>query len=97
MARPSVQPGAVIDGFTIGECIHRGGMATRTCQNRRECTEADVGGSDVRLSAFSQQFQPATPLFVTVRAVTMAGARARRRCSNLHAFGGWKLKLRSQC
>ncbi len=28
MARPSVQPGAVIDGFTIGECIHHGGMAT---------------------------------------------------------------------
>ena len=26
--RPSVQPGAVIDGFTIGECVHRGGMAT---------------------------------------------------------------------
>ena len=28
MAKPSVQPGAVIDGFTIGECVHRGGMAT---------------------------------------------------------------------
>ena len=28
MARDSVQPGAVIDGFTIGECVHRGGMAT---------------------------------------------------------------------
>ena len=28
MARSSVQPGAVIDGFTIGECIHHGGMAT---------------------------------------------------------------------
>ena len=26
--KPSVQPGAVIDGFTIGECVHRGGMAT---------------------------------------------------------------------
>src|SRR6266851_4255541 len=26
--KPSVQPGAVIDGFTIGECIHHGGMAT---------------------------------------------------------------------
>ena len=24
----SVQPGAVIDGFTVGECVHRGGMAT---------------------------------------------------------------------
>src|SRR3954469_8353536 len=24
----SVQPGAVIDGFTLGECVHSGGMAT---------------------------------------------------------------------
>ncbi len=28
MAKFSVQPGAVIDGFTIGECVHSGGMAT---------------------------------------------------------------------
>jgi nucleotide-binding universal stress UspA family protein len=28
MARHPVQPGAVIDGFTIGECVHSGGMAT---------------------------------------------------------------------
>jgi eukaryotic-like serine/threonine-protein kinase len=28
VARPSVQPGTVIDGFTIGECVHHGGMAT---------------------------------------------------------------------
>jgi serine/threonine protein kinase len=28
VAKSSVQPGAVIDGFTIGECIHHGGMAT---------------------------------------------------------------------
>lgn len=28
MTRPSVVSGAVIDGFTIGECVHRGGMAT---------------------------------------------------------------------
>jgi eukaryotic-like serine/threonine-protein kinase len=28
VAKTSVQPGAVIDGFTIGECIHHGGMAT---------------------------------------------------------------------
>src|SRR3954470_14856482 len=28
MARPSVEPGAVLDGFTVGECVHRGGMAT---------------------------------------------------------------------
>lgn len=28
MTRTLVEPGAVIDGFTIGECVHRGGMAT---------------------------------------------------------------------
>jgi hypothetical protein len=28
MAKLSVQPGAVIDGFTIGQCVHSGGMAT---------------------------------------------------------------------
>jgi len=30
MAKLSIQPGAVIDGFTIGECVHHGGMATFT-------------------------------------------------------------------
>ena len=28
MARPKIQPGAVIDGFTVGDCVHNGGMAT---------------------------------------------------------------------
>src|SRR6059058_2210993 len=28
MARSRIEPGAVIDGFAIGECVHRGGMAT---------------------------------------------------------------------
>jgi serine/threonine protein kinase len=28
MARPAVESGAVIDGFTVGACVHRGGMAT---------------------------------------------------------------------
>ena len=28
MAKPSIEPGAELDGFTIGECVHRGGMAT---------------------------------------------------------------------
>src|ERR671926_263960 len=28
MARPSIEPGAQLDGFTIGERVHRGGMAT---------------------------------------------------------------------
>jgi serine/threonine protein kinase len=28
MATFVVQPGAVLDGFTLGECVHRGGMAT---------------------------------------------------------------------
>jgi hypothetical protein len=28
MARPTIEPGAVIDGFTVGDCVHHGGMAT---------------------------------------------------------------------
>src|SRR3954466_14310474 len=28
MVKPSIEPGAQLDGFTIGECVHRGGMAT---------------------------------------------------------------------
>ena len=28
MAKFTVQPGVVIDGFVLGECVHRGGMAT---------------------------------------------------------------------
>jgi serine/threonine protein kinase len=36
MARPVVEPGAVIDGFTIGECVHRGGMATLWSVTRPE-------------------------------------------------------------
>src|SRR3984893_11721786 len=28
MARSQVHPGAIIDGFTIGDCVHSGGMTT---------------------------------------------------------------------
>jgi eukaryotic-like serine/threonine-protein kinase len=28
MVRPTIEPGAVIDGFTVGERVHEGGMAT---------------------------------------------------------------------
>src|SRR6516165_3357769 len=28
MPSPSIEPGTVIDGFTIGDCVHSGGMAT---------------------------------------------------------------------
>src|SRR5438477_3261100 len=28
MAKPSIAPGTELDGFTIGDCVHRGGMAT---------------------------------------------------------------------
>src|SRR3984957_19293683 len=28
MAKFVIEPGAIIDGFTLGECVHRGGMAT---------------------------------------------------------------------
>jgi eukaryotic-like serine/threonine-protein kinase len=34
MVRPKIEPGAVIDGFTIGECVHNGGMATLWSVNR---------------------------------------------------------------
>ena len=30
MVKPAVEAGAVIDGFTVGECVHRGGMADLT-------------------------------------------------------------------
>src|SRR5436309_10153204 len=28
MVLSRIEPGAVIDGFTVGECVHNGGMAT---------------------------------------------------------------------
>jgi hypothetical protein len=28
VVKPSIEPGTQFDGFTIGECVHRGGMAT---------------------------------------------------------------------
>ena len=28
MVKPAIEPGTQLDGFTIGECVHRGGMAT---------------------------------------------------------------------
>src|SRR2546430_11797714 len=28
MAKPAIAPGEELDGFTIGECVHQGGMAT---------------------------------------------------------------------
>src|SRR3954469_7787696 len=36
MADDSVQPGAVIDGFKVEECVHRGGMATLWSVTRRD-------------------------------------------------------------
>ena len=38
MAKLSVQPGAVIDGFTIGERVHSGGMATLWSVTRPDMT-----------------------------------------------------------
>jgi hypothetical protein len=38
MARPAVEPGADIDGFTVGECVHRGGMATLWSVTRPDIT-----------------------------------------------------------
>ena len=28
VAKPAIEPGAELDGFTIGERVHQGGMAT---------------------------------------------------------------------
>jgi eukaryotic-like serine/threonine-protein kinase len=36
MAKFVVQPGAVIDGFTLSECVHRGGMATLWSVSRED-------------------------------------------------------------
>jgi eukaryotic-like serine/threonine-protein kinase len=36
MAKFVVQPGAILDGFTLGECVHRGGMATLWSVNRSD-------------------------------------------------------------
>src|SRR5215210_518130 len=38
MAKLSIQPGAVIDSFTIGECVHHGGMATLWSVTRPDIT-----------------------------------------------------------
>jgi eukaryotic-like serine/threonine-protein kinase len=38
MAKLVIQPGAVIDGFTLGECVHRGGMATLWSVSRDDIT-----------------------------------------------------------
>jgi eukaryotic-like serine/threonine-protein kinase len=38
MAKFVVQPGAEIDGFTLGECVHRGGMATLWSVSRADIT-----------------------------------------------------------
>ena len=36
MAKFVVEPGADIDGFTLGECVHRGGMATLWSVSRKD-------------------------------------------------------------
>ena len=40
MARLAIESGTVIDGFTVGECVHRGGMATLW-----SVTRPDIGSS----------------------------------------------------
>ena len=39
MAKFTVQPGVVIDGFVLGECVHRGGMATLWSACREDITD----------------------------------------------------------
>ncbi len=38
MAKFVIQPGAVVDGFTLGECVHHGGMATLWSAHRDDIT-----------------------------------------------------------
>jgi len=38
LKKPSVVSGAVIDGFTVGECVHRGGMASLWSVTRADIT-----------------------------------------------------------
>jgi hypothetical protein len=38
LKKPSVVSGAVIDGFTVGECVHRGGMASLWSVTRADVT-----------------------------------------------------------
>ncbi|HZR74395.1 bifunctional serine/threonine-protein kinase/universal stress protein [Bradyrhizobium sp.] len=40
MAKFVIEPGAVIDGFTLGECVHRGGMATLWSVTRDDIADA---------------------------------------------------------
>jgi serine/threonine protein kinase len=40
MADPSIQPGTIIDGFTIGDCVHTGGMATLWSVSRPDISAA---------------------------------------------------------
>jgi eukaryotic-like serine/threonine-protein kinase len=39
MAKFTVQPGVVIDGFVLGECVHRGGMATLWSVSREDIAD----------------------------------------------------------
>jgi serine/threonine protein kinase len=39
VVKPSLEPGTVIDGFAVGECIHRGGMATLWSVTRPDIAE----------------------------------------------------------
>ncbi len=48
MVKPLIEPGAVIDGFTIGERVHQGGMATLWSVTRPDDrrADADEGAAD---------------------------------------------------
>ena len=61
MAKLSVQPGAVIDGFTVGECVHRGGMATLWSVTRPDIAAA---AADEDLQGFQRARIP-PPLSVS--------------------------------
>ena len=48
MVKPTLEPGATIDGFRIEESLHRGGMATlwRVSRAGRDDADADEGADN---------------------------------------------------
>ena len=88
MAKHSVQPGAVIDGFTIGECVHSGGMATLWSVTRPDIADAaadeDPEGIRGRGSRRHRQFRDGADDPAAAVGTACAGLLRHRR---FHAPG----------
>ena len=81
--RPSVQPGAVIDGFTIGERVHSGGMATLWSVTRPDidgaAVDEDPAGFRRRGSRRHRQFRDGADDPAAVVGTARAGLLRHRR------------------